>query len=278
MAFLDPLFPYNKTRFKEQAIELITTTVPEFIGEADMGNWLKATKNKRFYGAFHHERLIGFLFQTQADDGHGTPLILAYGVAAEHQGKGVGSAMTNQLLQDLSDQPHILADVNRNHPQSLVCLHNAAARHGRNMTALGRLDETNNNALALNQPPVGDECMEWCLQLKGAPDLYPGRLPRAQWPPTANEADMWWTSVPDDEIEEDEDEEESEEDKDEGEDEDEEESDEEGGEVAQQPAKRGRGRPKRVSRGPKPKKQAKKKGGGKSTKKQGGRKGQLKKG
>ena len=203
--FSDPHFPYNKTRYREQAVELIGTCVSDFVGDNRVRSWVNAGGNNRFYGVFYQEELVGFLYQTWTGDLPYTPLIMAFGVKEAHRSTGIGSALVYRVLTDLADEPHIIADIDREHPQSLRTFRRAAPVYDRDMVAIGRLNgDFDAPKLEQNRRPRIGECTEWCLKRKDAPDLYPGRLPRGTWPREENEEDMSSTMVTEDEYEEEE--------------------------------------------------------------------------
>jgi len=176
----------------QQLPPLVNATVPDFRGsETHVRSWAHANgRTKRLYVIYHGNRIVAYLYQNQMRCGTLTmSFIQAYGVLEEYQGLGLGSAMMYQALRDMRRFKYILADIDRQHPGSLVCFRRAAGVHDRNMEALGRYVAAS-DSFDLNRRPRKGETTRWCLRLKNAPELFPGRLPRRQWPRTANEEDV----------------------------------------------------------------------------------------
>ena len=113
-------------------------------------------------------------------------------------GTALGSALLYRAMKDMQRVKYIIIDVDAQHPASLACCFGRAAGvHNRHMDAIGRYIAAS-NTFEPNRRPRKGETTRWCLRLKSAPERFPGRLPRGEWPRTANEGDVSASMLPED--------------------------------------------------------------------------------
>lgn len=153
-------------------------------------------KKDRLYCIYHGNRVIGFLYQNRMRCLTKMPdFVQAYGILPEYQGLGLGSAVLYRALTDLRTRRYVIADIDGQHPGSLACFRRAASVLNWRMGAIGRFN-ADKKKFEFNRRPRVEEGTGWCLRTAGAPELFPGRLPRGQWPRTANEEDVSASMLP----------------------------------------------------------------------------------
>lgn len=192
-------FFLNKEAVRQQLPSLVNVSLPDFIDdeedEEDVRSWVDADgKSSRLYCLYHGNLVIGFLYRnlmrvfTRMEK-----FYQAYGMLPQYQGTGMGSALLYCAMKDMKKIKYIIIDVDAQHPASLACFRRAAGVHDRHLDALGRYIAAT-NTFELNRRPRKGETTRWCLRLKGAPERFPGRLPRGRGlaPPTRRMSRRLW--------------------------------------------------------------------------------------
>lgn len=183
----DSTCPYSKEWVKTHIFPLVASTLGEEFDEGGVKKWVRNADGKkaRLFIMVHNEELVGYLYQEMVRVGkHEAALIRAYGLHADFRDKGLGSALLFVCFKALAKFPYVIADIDKEHSQSLKCVTRAAEVFGRKVVVLGRIIMVGNDGvLEWNRHPryEAGETMEYAMMLKGAPD-FAERQDEKKWP------------------------------------------------------------------------------------------------